>query len=180
MRLNEGLYRGKVMSWGLGQQEKAPHNLYFWLTFMVQGEVTDQNDPSKDKKVPHEERTIRRFLTNKGSLEWLAADLKTLGFTGKFDLPRLDPSEPDAYDFSDKEFLATCRYQAGNNGNGTYESWRITKPAAKPVAAEKDAVSRASDRFNDLMNNLLKDKKEAAKEDSDESSESLADVDVPY
>lgn len=120
--------------------------------------------------MPFEERTIRRFLTNKAAIDWLVADIYTLGFQGKRDLSRLSPSHPDAHDFSDATFFVSCRHKEGTNG-GTFEDWRIVRPVAKPKAASDEDIDRATRRLGKLFEDGFTrfDAKPAAQEQADDA-----------
>lgn len=122
-------------------------NLFFFLDFKVIGPQSDSGEDGVAFSRP-ESRSLRRALVPRG-LDWLMADLRQLGFEGK-ELARLDPTAPNAHDFSGREFTAVCEYKDSQDGTKTYEEWRLVQARQKASVEQKANTFAALQQLVDV------------------------------
>jgi hypothetical protein len=95
--LDEGVYRGKVVEWGLGRSSRGTD--YFELVVRVEAvEAEDQAGKNYLPLEPPVRKSVQLYLSPK-AVDSTAAALRNLGYIRK-DLGGLDPSAPGAHDFA--------------------------------------------------------------------------------
>jgi len=110
----EGAYSGTVIEQGFGEskEKKTP---FFFLKVKV--EATEDGQPV-DKQY---ERTVTRYITET-TVEYLAEDLKALGFQWNDSFSDLHPLNPKHHSFVGQSIPLYCKWE------GEYERWQISRP----------------------------------------------------
>lgn len=118
--LNEGKYRGVVKEWGFRKAKTG--TVGFAVTFLLY--------QYEDAGEMHDMQPIRRTVTtwlSPNSMGIARGRLKTLGFDGD-DLARLDPTHPEAHDFSGAEAIIEVTH--GEWEGKPREEYEIVRPNA--------------------------------------------------
>ncbi|QDV37435.1 hypothetical protein [Tautonia plasticadhaerens] len=141
----EGLYRGKVVSWGWTESSNG-HDL-FQMTFSVTGRV-DRNDP--DGPAEPGEPGQRRWsltLSSEQNAKWLASNVESLGYDRQ-DFAGLDPEQEGAFNFEGVELLATCKHEEYQGS--PREKWMLFVPR-RSVPLSRDRVRSIDDRYGHVF-----------------------------
>ena len=134
---NEGRYIVQIVDQALGEAQTGTPQ--FILKFTVLEHVFDDGGAEAARNY---DRTYYKAITEK-TIQYLAQDLKTLGFEGS-SFRDLDPSSPGFYDLRGRQVEMYCTHEDRNGESQEKWSVAFAKGASKPIEAKKiDSAKRA-------------------------------------
>jgi hypothetical protein len=142
---NKTRYRVAITRQGF--TEAASGNIQFFLCFDVIAKVVHP----AEVEVAQQSRIYFKAITDK-TIEYLAEDLKTLGYTGET-LSDLDPEAGNHISFVGCEVFMYCQYEADPKTGEDREKWSVARAGggtfeAKPVNRAK--LAELDKRFGAL------------------------------
>jgi hypothetical protein len=155
---DEGIYRVRALRWGYKESTKGFDQ--FEMTFEVLGEVDRNNLEGPARPCESGVRNWSITLTGESNGRWLKDAVVRLGYDGE-DMLGLDPNFDGAFNFTDVEFLATCKHSSYNER--IKEEWKVLQPG-KSLAKER--LQDLNERFGHLFRDV-KASKPMARPDKD-------------
>lgn len=134
-----GLYRGRAHTWGLG---KAGTGTPQWVLGLTVSEIArDEYDPragfeslQDDKGEPAPLKRQVFMAITPGTKNMVEANLKALGYTGPLKSSRLNPGNPDSFDFAKADILVTCSHD--NYQGRDREKWELARQMRSQMTRE--------------------------------------------
>lgn len=144
MLIETGKYRGRITDYGVTQSlagQKLP-------TVFVTFELVGRYDPETGEVEPcsPESRTYFKSISPR-TIDWLLADLKTIGFD-KPGLEYLDPEAPDAADLFGREIDIVCQHETYDGRDR--ERWSIHRERTREKI-NRQSLARLDAQFSEKI-----------------------------
>jgi uncharacterized protein (TIGR02996 family) len=98
-------YKGKITKWGIAESSKKKTPQVFFTVSIL----AELDDKGEEFDCPSYERTIYRAVTE-NTVDFLIDDIGRLGFE-LTSFSQLNPDDPNAIDFTDKEVVVRCKHE---------------------------------------------------------------------
>jgi hypothetical protein len=116
MKLEKGMYKGKLVNAGVGVLNTEKGTAYMFLTF----DIDRQMSGGQEEYLMQTETRDVRFWLSDAALPYTEKDLARLGFNGNYDKP----------EFMSSLYIDGCQLFCGErpsaDGQKTYEDWATT------------------------------------------------------